>query len=197
MAYEALRSRFYAFWMYSETRRNRFSGPSPQFTPLRCYKTRFLHRIPGLYRFDALAGRFVLFHCPGVHSRLPRHRQAAFLSACLNPALGCTSHEPMPHITDTVAMFDIEITTTMGVWLAWGGIMSGRRSLMLKIGVGLAVIGCVLIAKPFDQEPLWVQWMLGFPLFYIGVPLAIVGAALYFVGAHRGPQDSLSPTAHK
>lgn len=73
--------------------------------------------------------------------------------------------------------------------------MARRRSLMLKIGVGLAVVGCILIAKPFEQEPLWVQWMLGFPLFYIGVPLAIVGAALYFVGHDSGSKTPLSPPA--
>ena len=75
--------------------------------------------------------------------------------------------------------------------------MAGRRSLMLKIGIGLAIIGCILIAKPFEQEPLWVQWMLGFPFLYVGVPLVIVGAALHFVGAHRSPEDQFSPPAHK
>lgn len=70
--------------------------------------------------------------------------------------------------------------------------MAKPKSLMLKIGVGLAVVGCVLISKPFAQEPLWVQWMLGFPLFYIGVPLAMVGAALHFIGHDRGSKHPLS-----
>jgi hypothetical protein len=68
---------------------------------------------------------------------------------------------------------------------------------MLKIGVGLATVGCVLIAKPFQQEPLWVQWILGFPLFYLGVPLAIVGAAIHFVGHPSGSENPLSPSSHK
>ena len=75
--------------------------------------------------------------------------------------------------------------------------MTKRKSLMLKIGICLAIIGCILIAKPFNQEPLWVQWMLGFPLFYIGVPLAMVGAALYFVGNNSSPKDQLSPPPNR
>jgi hypothetical protein len=74
--------------------------------------------------------------------------------------------------------------------------MAKQRSLMLRIGVGLTVIGCILIAKPFAQEPLWVQWLLGFPLFYVGVPLAIVGAAIHFVGYSAGPKDPLSPASN-
>ncbi len=73
--------------------------------------------------------------------------------------------------------------------------MAKRRSLMLKIGVSMAFIGCVLIANPFRNEPLWVQWMLGFPLFYIGLPLAIVGAAIHFVGYSSGTKNPLSPPA--
>jgi hypothetical protein len=75
--------------------------------------------------------------------------------------------------------------------------MAKHRSLMLKIGTGLAIVGCLLIAKPFEQEPLWVQWMLGFPLFYIGVPLAIVGAAIYFVRYDSGHKNPFSPPANK
>ncbi len=74
--------------------------------------------------------------------------------------------------------------------------MARQRSLLLMIGVGLAIIGCILIAKPFELEPLWVQWMLGFPLFYVGIPLAIVGAAIHFVGYSGGPKNPFSPPAN-
>ncbi len=75
--------------------------------------------------------------------------------------------------------------------------MAKSKSLMLKIGVGLAVIGCILIANPFKYEPLWVQWMLGFPLFYLGVPLAIVGGAIHFIGYDSGRQNLFSTAAKK
>jgi len=71
--------------------------------------------------------------------------------------------------------------------------MARRRSPLLWIGVVLSIIGCVLIAKPFEREPLWVQWMLGFPMFYVGVPLAIMGAAIYFVGYNSGPKNPFVP----
>lgn len=71
--------------------------------------------------------------------------------------------------------------------------MARQRSPLLWIGVGLSILGCVLIAKPFEREPLWMQWMLGFPLFYVGVPLAIMGAAIYFVGNSSGPKNPFAP----
>lgn len=67
--------------------------------------------------------------------------------------------------------------------------MARRGSLMLLIGMGMAIVGCVLIAKPFAQEPLWLQWGVGFPLFYIGLPIGIVGAASYFVGYISSPKN--------
>lgn len=67
--------------------------------------------------------------------------------------------------------------------------MARSRSLMLKIGVLFAVVGCILIAKPFETEPLWLQWVVGFGLFYVGVPIAIVGAAIHFIGYNSGPRD--------
>lgn len=73
--------------------------------------------------------------------------------------------------------------------------MAKQKSLMLKIGVPMAVAGCILIAKPFANEPLWLQWIVGFALFYVGIPIAIVGAAIYFVGYKGAPQDPFSPPA--
>jgi len=74
--------------------------------------------------------------------------------------------------------------------------MARQRSPMLMIGVALAAVGCVLIVNPFEHEPLWAQWLLGFTLFYVGLPLAIVGSAIYFVGNTGSPKDPFSPAQH-
>jgi len=71
--------------------------------------------------------------------------------------------------------------------------MAKQSSFMLKIGVGMAIVGCILIANLFKNEPLWIQWILGFALFYLGIPVAIVGAAIHFVGG--GPKNPLSSPA--
>ncbi len=70
--------------------------------------------------------------------------------------------------------------------------MPKPRSLMLTIGIVLAVVGSILIVKPLGNEPLWVQWILGFAFFYLGVPIALVGAAIHFVGYNRGPKNRFS-----
>ena len=72
--------------------------------------------------------------------------------------------------------------------------MRSKRSILLIIGLALAAIGCVLIANPFEHEPVWAQWGLGFALFYLGLPLAMLGAAIYFIG-YAGPKDPFSPPA--
>ena len=74
--------------------------------------------------------------------------------------------------------------------------MARQRSLMLMIGVASAAVGCVLIVNPFEHEPLWAQWLLGFALFYVGLSLAIVGSAIYFVGNTGSPKDPFSPAQH-
>ena len=71
--------------------------------------------------------------------------------------------------------------------------MSKHRPLMLQIGIGMAILGAILIVAPVRNEPLWVQWILGFGLFYVGLPVAIVGAAVHFVG--RGPKNPFSAPA--
>ena len=71
--------------------------------------------------------------------------------------------------------------------------MTKPRSTLLMVGMVLAAIGIILIIKPFEQEPLWLQWVVGSACFYVGVPLAIVGAAVYFIGDTGAAKDSLHP----
>lgn len=73
--------------------------------------------------------------------------------------------------------------------------MAKQKSMMLKIGVAMAIAGCLLIAKVFANEPLWLQWVVGFGLFYLGIPIAIVGAAIHFVGNKSGPKNPFSAPA--
>ncbi len=70
--------------------------------------------------------------------------------------------------------------------------MAKQRSLMLKVGLGMAIVGCILVANLFNNESLWAQWVLGFGLFYLGIPIAIVGAAIHFVGNKSGAKDLFS-----
>lgn len=74
--------------------------------------------------------------------------------------------------------------------------MRSKRAILLIVGLALLGIGCVLIANPLGYEPLWVQWGVGFALFYLGLPLVMLGAAIYFIG-YAGPKDPFSPPGTK
>ena len=60
--------------------------------------------------------------------------------------------------------------------------MLRRRDTLLLIGVVLVAIGGTLLFIRFDNEPLWIKWLLGPVLIYLGGPATIVGAAIHFFG---------------
>lgn len=72
-----------------------------------------------------------------------------------------------------------------------GGTLRSKRSILLLVGLVLVGIGCLLLANPLNNEPLWMQWGLGFAFFYLGLPLILIGAAIYFV-SFTGPKDPFS-----
>ena len=58
--------------------------------------------------------------------------------------------------------------------------MLRRRDTLLLIGVVLVAVGCTLLFIRFDNEPFWIEWLLGPVLIYLGGPVTIVGAAIHF-----------------
>jgi hypothetical protein len=60
--------------------------------------------------------------------------------------------------------------------------MLRRRDTLLLIGVAMVAIGGALFFYPFRNEPIWIEWVIGPILFYMGGPVALVGAAIHFFG---------------
>ena len=66
--------------------------------------------------------------------------------------------------------------------------MLRRRDLLLLVGAVMVAIGGALYFNPFNNEPMWAEWVLSSILVYVGLPLAIVGAAIHFFGGNPGTQ---------
>jgi hypothetical protein len=65
--------------------------------------------------------------------------------------------------------------------------MLRRKNMLLQTGLVLLGVGCVVFFNPFHNEPLWMEWLVGPVLMYLGLPLAMVGTAIHFFGgAHKG-----------
>ena len=60
--------------------------------------------------------------------------------------------------------------------------MLRRRDTLLLIGVAMVAMGGALFFYPFHNEPIWIEWLIGPILFYLGGPVTIVGAAIHFFG---------------
>ena len=61
--------------------------------------------------------------------------------------------------------------------------MLRRRDLLLLVGAVMVAIGGALYFNPFNNEPMWAEWILSSILVYVGLPLAIIGAAIHFFGS--------------
>ena len=68
--------------------------------------------------------------------------------------------------------------------------MLRRRDTLLLVGAVMVVIAGALYFNPFNNEPLWAEWILSSILVYVGLPLAIVGAAIHFFGANPKAEGS-------
>lgn len=56
--------------------------------------------------------------------------------------------------------------------------MASGKHILLKVGLLLLVVGSVIFFHPFHTEPMWMEWIVGPALFYVGLPLLIVGVAI-------------------
>ena len=68
--------------------------------------------------------------------------------------------------------------------------MFRRRDTLLLIGVATVAIGGWLFLHPFQDEPLWTEWLLAPVLVFLGLLSAIVGVTISFNGEGAGATDS-------
>jgi hypothetical protein len=60
--------------------------------------------------------------------------------------------------------------------------MFRRRDMLILIGVATAAIGGWLFLYPYQDEPLWTEWLLAPVLVFLGFMVAMVGATIRFFG---------------
>jgi hypothetical protein len=60
--------------------------------------------------------------------------------------------------------------------------MFRRQETLLFIGVATVAIGGWLFLHPYQDEPLWTEWLLAPVLVFLGLMVAIVGATIRFFG---------------
>jgi len=58
--------------------------------------------------------------------------------------------------------------------------MFWRRDTLLLIGVAAVAIGGWLFLHPYQDEPLWTEWLLAPILAFLGLVFAIVGLTIHF-----------------
>jgi len=60
--------------------------------------------------------------------------------------------------------------------------MFRRRDTLLLIGAATGAIGGWLFLHPYQDEPLWTEWLLAPVLVFLGLMLAVVAVTIYFFG---------------
>ena len=68
--------------------------------------------------------------------------------------------------------------------------MFSRRDVLFLIGVVTIAIGCWLFLHPYQNEPLWTEWLWAPVLIFLGLLSAIVGATIHFYGETANTTDS-------
>jgi len=74
--------------------------------------------------------------------------------------------------------------------------MFRNQNKLLNTGLVLFVIGFVFFLNFSHSEPLWVEWLLGPVLMYLGLPMAMVGVAICFFGAARASEPPRHSRSH-
>jgi hypothetical protein len=65
------------------------------------------------------------------------------------------------------------------------------KDILLKAGLLLLAIGSLIFFHPFHSEPMWMEWIVGPILFYLGLPLAILGIAIRVFGGVQKSNGAL------
>jgi hypothetical protein len=60
--------------------------------------------------------------------------------------------------------------------------MFRRQDTLILIGVATVAIGGWLFLYPYQDEPLWTEWLLAPVLVFLGLMVTIVGATIRFFG---------------
>jgi len=68
--------------------------------------------------------------------------------------------------------------------------MRSSKNILLKTGLLLSLVGAVIYFHPLYSEPMWLEWLAGPALIYLGLPLAIVGLLIHFFGGN--PKNTAS-----
>ena len=75
--------------------------------------------------------------------------------------------------------------------------MFRRQDTLILIGVATVAIAGWLFLYPYQDEPLWTEWLLAPVLVFLGLMVAIVGATIRFFGetANTAPSKNAPITA--
>ena len=66
--------------------------------------------------------------------------------------------------------------------------MPSSKDVLLKTGLFLLATGALIFFHPYYVEPMWLEWVVGPVLVYLGLPLAMVGIGVHFFGdTHKTP----------
>jgi hypothetical protein len=70
--------------------------------------------------------------------------------------------------------------------------MVTRKDGLLVVGLLLLVAGLLVYFDPFHAEPIWMAWIFGPVLMYLGLPFTMIGIAIRLFGdTHK--QDAPLP----
>jgi hypothetical protein len=72
--------------------------------------------------------------------------------------------------------------------------MAKRNPVLLEAALLVLAVGFVLFLNPFENEPLWAQWLAGPVMIYLALPVSMVAAAVYFFRPSASPAPPKVPT---
>ncbi len=72
--------------------------------------------------------------------------------------------------------------------------MVKRNPLLLEAALLVLALGIVLFLNPFENEPLWAQWLAGPVMIYLALPVSMVATAVYFFRPSANPAPPKTAT---
>ena len=68
--------------------------------------------------------------------------------------------------------------------------MLRREFVLVLFGAATIILGGALFLNSFGNEPMWVEWLLGPAVAFVGLMLVIVGVALYCYAAETATDNT-------